>query len=511
MATCATSINMTHSHIEAQSGTKYTIDISTATNAIFVISSELAQSIFFNARVLGTNAFIAYSISVYKKNTLQLFGTVNITTANSASSFSTLPGEYYICVRPTVSSYQIEFTLTYISYSAVVTLRATSEFGFDVSCELSTARPESVCTRPLKYTLIDGQLPPGLWMNEAGHIRGTLPMLDCEPSNADYPPSNMWYQQFGDEEYVTNWGRAYRFKVHLTLKDDPSKEAEEWCYISIVNDYSKNISYVDSFGILEDEQISTFEEKIIVGSICPPLNCGNKTLLDLNTTRNKSSILYETFVLSDDVKNKIDRLLDLNNYDISILDASHKLMIENGITANDIYKYIELYVIDDDGEPLLLSHVDGKKYSNSTEQELIPIDTTIVPVYRDEPMFDGLRGTLSLVQYYIAHYNESNTLIDQLKDSCMFQTYLKENNIDSLYIQDYALSRFDYEDIIVNFTFTEEDEKTYYISLMNNNGIDETIADPSKKYNDIYNKQYNRLPLVIHNHFGIQCFVSRLL
>ena len=88
------------------------------------------------------------------------------------------------------------------------------------------------------------------------------------------------------------------------------------------------------------------------------------------------------------------------------------------------------------------------------------------------------------------------TNIEQLKDSCMFQIYLIENNFDKEYINYDASERFDYKNIIIDVV---EFEKSYYIEMKNNFGEESSIEEDAQ---DIslrnYIENYSKLPLTTY-------------
>ena len=177
----------------------------------------------------------------------------------------------------------------YIKYDTVATIIANSYYGMESTGEIYMQRPEYTCNQPLLYAIIDGALPTGLQMASNGYIYGTLPMLDVDDYNKNLPTSNTWYEKIHDNEYVTSWGRYYRFKVHLYLEGFYEKGEERWFWISILNDFNKNLRFVDQYTELEDERIVTFEEQVKLDTIrlCPD-PCG---IEDIAERQNSDSIV----------------------------------------------------------------------------------------------------------------------------------------------------------------------------------------------------------------------------
>lgn len=278
MATCLTTIGEAQQLTEISSDITYRLSINQNINSLFTLTNELDQSVFFNIRFIGAYSSFSASLTIYNINTLRVFGTLNLNQQSINTSFSIVAGEYYICIRPIIGEYELDFKSTFISYNKVATFNTKSYFGYSSDFILETSRAPGLCKRRLVYTIIDGKLPNGLDMQDNGLITGFLPMLDCDSENDHLPPSAAWYHKISDSEYVTSWGRAYRFRVHLTLYDDSTKEDTEWFYISILNDFSKNLALVDKYEVLEDDKIATFEEKIKLNTLnlCPPTLCGTE-------------------------------------------------------------------------------------------------------------------------------------------------------------------------------------------------------------------------------------------
>lgn len=440
MATCTSSITSATSFVELSSGVAYPSTINATVNSVYVLSSDLDQSVFFNIRVLGNPSSIAITITVYYKNNMRVFGTTNITQPNTNASFSITAGEYYVCIRSQVLPYNIIFTPTFISYSNTATFVPNSYIGMYSAGELTVQKRETVCNRPLLYTIIEGSLPDGLTMLENGYVTGILPMMDCDPYNDELPASGSWYHQLSDSEYVTNWGRAYRFKVHLTLYDDRTKEDEAWFYISIVNNYDKNKAIIDEYEVLEDEYLATFEEKVKLTTLrlCPPCEIQEEVLSDEDIIRNNNNLEYE-----DVISKLADGEIDTISFD------------------NEYSNYDET-----DNEMILLTN----EYNFNTSPE----------------------------EFYINNFESTNNIINQLKDSCMFQHYIKENNINEKYIITYSYDRFDYSGIKIEILELNNDK---YIS-MTNTISNKNIIDMNDSYTNNYISNLEKVPLTGYSFYG---------
>lgn len=384
MATCINSIGSGQQLIEMNSGSTSRINIGANNNALFSLNNELDQSVFFNIKTVGYYSSIAVTMTIYNALTLIPFGSLNISQSNTSTSFSITSGQYIICFRPTFGSFILDVTPTFISYNNVASFNSRSYYGTSSIFTLNVDRPIGVCTRRLLYTVIDGELPNGLTMLDNGYVIGNLPILDCDSYNDGLPTSNTWYHKISDSEYVTSWGRAYRFKVRLTLYDDRSKEDDKWFYISIINNFSKNIALVDKYGVLEDSKVATFESKIKLD------------LIDLCAKSNGTNVEVE--------KSNDEKFFDL--------------IEENQIDPN---------------EPNLFEYNSDYKYVDNQDLEYIE--------------FNESTNNFDLISYFKNNYNNNDVLVESLKDSPMFNAYMLENDMDESLINNNVIKEYDYVDI----------------------------------------------------------------
>lgn len=471
MATCIQTLTNGFNSIGLANNVPHISVISNSINAIYTLESSMDQSIFLNIRLVRGHPTINATLTIYRKETLQVFGTMAINRTNASSSFNILAGEYYICIRSVLLQYEIEITALYINYQTIQTLNPTTNYGFQCESEISFTLREVYCNKPLLYKLIDGALPVGLEMLSNGYITGTLPMLDTDEFNKDLPPSNTWYEKIHDNEYVSAWGRYYRFKVHLYLEGFYDKGVEEWFWISILNDFNKNLRFVDMYDMLEDNNVATFEDKVKLDTIrlCPD-PCG----VTVDSSGNTDNV--------DEV--------------VSVIDGE---VYKNLSKENKKYFDVEAHYTGD-GDKIINKINNAFTYETELMIEMIILDRKYIPYYEDQPLFPSSKGNSDVVQYYIEHIeDEDNSIIINLKDSCMFQRYLKENGIDENIIIDYAYDRFDLKYIVMD-QYRVDDQ--IYLRLRNNNGDEGETRDFTDEFVERYEDNYRRLPWTIHTILG---------
>lgn len=471
MATCVQTLNGSYQAIGLANNVPHVSLINNNVNAIYSLESSTDQSIFLNIRMITSLTAINATLTIYRKDTLQIFGTMAINRTNASSSFNILAGEYYICIRSILLEYNVEVTASYINYTTVFTIHSTAQLGFESDAILSFKRVEVDCNKPLLYKIVEGALPIGLEMLPNGYISGNLPMLDVDEFNKDLPTSNTWYEKIHDNEYVTSWGRYYRFKVHLYLEGFYEKGEERWFWISILNDFNKNLRFVDQYTELEDEKIVTFEEQVKLDTIrlCPD-PCG---VTDIVERQNSDSI-------------------------VSVIDGE---VYENVSEDNKLYFDVEANYTDD--ENIIINEVDGGfMYDDELITEMILLNRKYVEFYGDIPVFPSSNGNDDITQYYLENIdNTKNLLIVHLKDSCMYQRYLMENDVAAIYIDMDAYERFDYKDIVMDI---HELDGLHYIRFRNNNGIEKEVVDSQDRYLELYEENFRQMPWTVHTMFGYQ-------
>lgn len=518
MATCQTSINSIEDILEISSGTTYNFNINQDINQIYLLSNDLDQSVFFNMRVIGNYSTIAISVTIFNITTLRQIVSLNVTQRTVNSSFSIASGQYYICIRPLVGSYDVEFTPTFIVYNRIATYSGKSHFGFFSSTtDIEVERRQGPCNRRLNYEIIEGNIPNGLTFLDNGLIYGNLPILDTDPYNNDLPTSNHWYHIISDSEAVTSYGRAYRFKVRLSLFDDRSTFDERWYFITIINDFSKNLAHVDKYEVLETDHIASFEDKLklINKSLCSPCEVDDDII-------NKSAV---TEFNAENILNKQKEIKDvlsrINNEEVQVLKLKEELQFLNSEEAEALQNQINIIqkdfveTIKDtiiEGENDVIGQDTKYEYIDEQDFELLELDPEEITVLNGQIKINESYqiANKGLIDYYVYNIdiNNENDLMIILKDSSMFQSYLMENNIDDKYIDYDVIDRFNYKDVHIEIvTLADEITKINknYIQLVNDYSTNKPSVDPALVFENNYKQNYSKLPMVTHSFQGFEC------
>lgn len=345
-------------------------DLNTSKNKIYILENETEQSVFFDiiSDTKIPNSTIYIRMTIYDKNTMRIVSTLNIDRRIINTSITIKGGSYYICLRALSGDYKVNFSVRWITYKSVKTFICHNSFGFTMTnskIQYPQIRDKGKCNRPLHYELIDGALPTGLRMTEDGIVIGTLPILDDDEYNADLPTSNSWYNKIGDNIVVTPWGRAYWFKVLLTLRDDRTKTAEEWFYISIVNNFDKNERIILTYTELPDDKIETFDEliKLDTQRLCPPCET------DVNNN------------LEPQMSEAEKHFREIERYIIDGIPQDQMYIHENKNRDNVLYPRIEEIMIDIGDKPLI------EFYRETRHQNLL--FSILFQAYLKQKRYDG--------------------------------------------------------------------------------------------------------------------------
>lgn len=126
------------------------------------------------------------------------------------------------------------------------------EYGIVEKLDVPKHRPPAECHEPLRYELIDGELPKALKLaKNDGMIYGIIDDQDCGPSD-DSPSFNWFYDNH--DGLPQAWAKIYRFKLRVMLRRDPSVYHDDWFCIRVYNNWTHDrIEYEKSIEAIERE------------------------------------------------------------------------------------------------------------------------------------------------------------------------------------------------------------------------------------------------------------------
>lgn len=215
---------------------------SPTTNELLLASMEIQQTVTFT---VGLSSSIPGSfnctLSIYQVvgSVVSSYASINLTTTSTTFSKDFTAGNYIFCFHSNnTASYIGTIIGSFVAIPSSAIISPTFHAGELMKIQLTTPSPPRVCSQIMFYEVVDGELPPGVFLDELGTLRGTLPNLDCAPPDVDgydYSPSFNWFYERSGTIYPL--GRQWRFKVRLMLAADETVFVENWYCIRIFNNW----------------------------------------------------------------------------------------------------------------------------------------------------------------------------------------------------------------------------------------------------------------------------------
>nr|DAQ82317.1 MAG TPA: hypothetical protein [Caudoviricetes sp.] len=202
------------------------------------------------------------------------------------------PQQWYRDISPASAHYleiftnsdvHISFEVIPKGYKIIKTFQPVAQTGNTLTVDLQTfpRRPDRQCDIPLRYKLLEGELPLGLRMTETGFIEGKPCNLD------DYikvnAPSFNWFYQNHDGVQVS-FGIVFRIKVQVRMllpEGLSDKFDERWFCIRILNNWSFDKPVINPVKRVIEHEICEGEEQFqppLPSSLCP--TCEEETVLN---------------------------------------------------------------------------------------------------------------------------------------------------------------------------------------------------------------------------------------
>jgi len=252
MATCLQSVTalMAGPGIESLTvinpNTNTPLSFSPTTNQLLLAQMQIQQTVTFTVGLSSSipGAFNA-SLTIYQiigsgpSAIINSYASINFSSTSTSFSKDFQTGNYVFCFHANnTSTYTGNIIGSFIAIPSSATFNPIFTVGEAIRLELTIPSPPRVCSQVMFYEVVDGELPPGVFLDELGTLRGTLPNLDCTPPDMygnDYSPSFNWFYQRGELSYPL--GRQWRFKVRLTLATNDQVYTEDWFCIRIFNNW----------------------------------------------------------------------------------------------------------------------------------------------------------------------------------------------------------------------------------------------------------------------------------
>lgn len=280
MATCAQEIQniIKNNQIETleslSSNTPLIFSISSSEKKLFTFYVEKQETIRFRVEIIPTNSSIntlRLTISIFSFNeqngVITNLGSVIVDEMLQEFQKDIQGGTYFLCISNSFSSFDVSLTGFFTGFTPYAKLSLNFfEGSFSSAEKISFPIHERICNKPIRYEIIEGSLPPGLHMNEAGMIYGILPNLDCIDENKNLSPSADWFGRLHSGEWFP-WGRQWRFKVRITISGFAQAVDERWFCIRVYNDWDREkenfLNQFPHMKIHEVHQINNEKKKVI--------------------------------------------------------------------------------------------------------------------------------------------------------------------------------------------------------------------------------------------------------
>ena len=503
MPTCNVTINGVYDAIPLVNETPLRHVVTPTNNSMFGFTLANNQSVFFSTNYEMsnvTNQVYNMTITIFNKD-YQTVGNIKIVQQLTNFSIDLLEGEYIICVRALIGTYTGSITAKFVGYSRNVMLDPISDYGQECSFELMLPKVEKLCTQPLTYELVEGELPPNITLLSSGQLIGVAPILDCLAENKDLPPSaNMFYDSGeGDSQStIRAWERHYRFKAKVYLKNAPENFVIEQFCISIVPDWSRtdkrfNTTYTDSTTVYEITVNERLKEIDLCDIVCGVTQSNNNdfdaTITRINKVRTDNDNFYSTRLQKDENGYYVDKHVDeliLNNLgdNQTAYNVLEEMIYESVDTENKDKDSILNYTIDNEIEV-----VESK--GTYAENDLLFIPSGMI----DGEVFEWVEK-----YYYDIEYPNNLTDVEinewnnQYKEPINNLGWIIEEYRDSLIYNRY---REDGDKVIIKYFKNEAGQSFCDISLDVTNDVAEM-----KEYDDKHKIQSQKIPTTPRSYVG---------
>lgn len=226
------------------------------------VSPSSSNGFSFTASIFTLNGIIVSEV-----------GTATSTDQFTAFSKELTAGTYYVGLQSsTPTSYTATLLASFRKYAKVFNIQCTMGDGVSVGVDVSRTNIPHRCDKELFYEVIEGSMPPGIYLTGVGYVKGVAPNMDCLAENAELPPGQNWAFQHNDGSFHP-WGRQWRFKVRVSILETPAIFKEEWFCVKIHNNWS-----IDRDNFMAQGPHRKFVEMGVevptneIPALCPPIN-----------------------------------------------------------------------------------------------------------------------------------------------------------------------------------------------------------------------------------------------
>lgn len=447
MPVCAVS-NPSWESSEVITPTPINVAFDTNKNQTLHFVLENSQTVYFKflLKTLTPSMPINISVQIYNANTLGLVSSLTSNSLNIESNTDLLAGTYIICMRAIRGSYTGTAQADYYGYSRSVTFfPEVGESGQEVAFDLKTDPKRKPCDKDMKWEIVKGSMPKGLEIGTySGMVYGTLPYLDCIEDDdgqgnlfKDIPSANMFFTTGDEESGVTvyPWGRRWKFKLRISIVEQPENFDEQWFCISIFNNWSRSeAKFMENYdnGVDLGEVIKQIDKPYVFG-LCPVDPC--KIDKDVENVIKEEIYDWDGVGVEDNII-----YLELND---DFADAPNNVNSSNKINAKDksytVYKNIDgvktkqVINIEKDDETTYCSYVDHES-TIEMDDDIVDEGNVYNPFIAEGTQKGYIQDTITVelesYEHYLSFRTWSNkhinthSLIKEYSDSKLFRDFL---------------------------------------------------------------------------------------
>ena len=217
-----------------------------AVNQLLLAEMQIQQTVTFTVS-LSPSIPGSYNVtlSIYQVTgtgpsaTITSYASINLVSTSTTFSKDFQAGNYIFCFHSNgTSAYGGNIVGAFVGVPSSAVFFPSFNTGELATANLTIPAPPRVCAQAMYYSVIAGELPPGIYLDELGTLRGTLPNLDCvgpDQFGNDYSPSFNWFYERNGVTYPI--GRQWRFEVKLVLGSNPDVFVTDWYCIRVVNNW----------------------------------------------------------------------------------------------------------------------------------------------------------------------------------------------------------------------------------------------------------------------------------
>lgn len=225
------------------SNTATPVSLTQTAPCLLLLDSNATQTVTFSlsgasTAGAGSPVNLLLTIYTYAGGVATSVGSVNITNANSSFQKDFANGYYIFCISSqNAAGFNGTLIGTFVGFPTRASMITIGSIGDTMTWDLYQPPPTpSACNQPIWYSLVDGELPPGITLLQNGILEGVFPNLDCVDDEDPYSPAVNWFYNAGGT--IAPVGRQWRFQVKCWLEFYPDVVAYQWFCIRIYNDWS---------------------------------------------------------------------------------------------------------------------------------------------------------------------------------------------------------------------------------------------------------------------------------